>query len=79
MSLNNYIPVCTWYALVHTSMTLVHQNPSDDTDCFHIGDVGLWGMKLGVLKEYIMVPKQKNTARLPRPLHVIEPVHTSMP
>ncbi len=78
MLLNQYIPVCTEYALVHTSMYLVHQNPSEDTDFFHIGDVGLWEMKLDVLKEYMVVPKQTNTGWLPRRVHVVQPAWANL-
>ena len=44
----------------------------------HTGDDGLWQMKLGVLNEYMVVHKQTNVACLPRTVHVVQPVHTSM-
>ena len=39
---------------------------------------GLWQMTLGVLNEYMVVHKQNNASWLPRTVHVVQPVHTSM-
>ncbi len=44
----------------------------------HIGDFELWEVMLDVLNEYMVVPKHTNTGPLPRTVHVVHPVHTSM-
>ncbi len=38
----------------------------------HIGEIGLWEVKLGVLNEFMVVPKHTNTGPLPRSVQVFQ-------
>jgi hypothetical protein len=62
-----------WYVLsVAERWTLVERRHNHD------GDFSLWEVKLGVLNEFMVVPKHTNSGQLPRTVHVVQLVYTSM-
>ncbi len=67
-----------WYITSTYRYVLVFTKRCWKVERRHIGDFRLWEVKLGVLKEYMVVPKQTNTGWLPRTVHVVQPVHASM-
>ncbi len=64
--LHEYVLVHHWYILVSTGMYRVLL----ESERRHIGDIELWEVMLGVLNEYMVVPKHTNIGPLPRTVHM---------
>jgi hypothetical protein len=63
-----------WYILICTGMYRVFWI----VERRHSGDFQLWQVMLGVLNEYMVVPKHTSTGPLLITIDVVQPVHTSM-